>query len=362
MPICLNPGSSSHELLKSTKADRGQSRVEFRESSARCLDIGLLNNMPDGALHSTERQFCTLLGAAAGGTVVRLSLYALQEVPRSDSGRRHIGRFYSGVEELRNRHLDGLIVTGAEPIAANLRDEPYWGSMTSVFDWAEQNTHSTVCSCLAAHAAVLHMDGIPRRRLGDKCFGLFECATVSHHQLTAGIPEPPVMPHSRWNDLPEKALLDSGYRILMRSKEAGVDTFVKQNKSLLIFFQGHPEYEANTLMLEYRRDVGRYLRHERETYPLMPKSYFDQDAVDALTAAQDRAIRDRREEALADFPTTLAARNLDAVWCSAAVGIYENWLAYLCAQKERRLQKSTGRRAFATAREVSLSRRSAAAR
>jgi homoserine trans-succinylase len=41
---------------------------------------------------------------------------------------------------------------------------------------------------------------------------------------------------------------------------------VKQRNSLLVFFQGHLEYEAQTLLLEYRRDVGRYLRRERELY------------------------------------------------------------------------------------------------
>jgi len=52
---------------------RGTPPVEFRESDANCIDIGLVNNMPDAALKATERQFLTLLDAAADGMVVRLT-------------------------------------------------------------------------------------------------------------------------------------------------------------------------------------------------------------------------------------------------------------------------------------------------
>jgi homoserine O-succinyltransferase len=313
--------------------------MKFRESSAKCIDVGLLNNMPDGALQSTERQFLTLLNAASDGVLVRLSLYALPDVPRSDTGRCHIRNIYAGAESLVDSRLDGLIVTGTEPRTSNLPDEPYWASMTSVLDWAENHTHSTVLSCLAAHAAVLHLDGIARRRLNDKRFGLFECSPVSEHPLTVGVPSSVRMPHSRWNDLPEEHLSDCGYQVLMRSQEAGVDTFVKRKKSLLIFFQGHPEYEANTLLLEYRRDIGRYLRGERDTYPTMPIGYFDSETVQALSAVQERALSGRREQLLAELPTTLAEKDLPTVWRSASLPLYRNWLTYLSAQKEMRLKQ-----------------------
>ena len=60
--------------------------------------------------------------------------------------------------------------------------------MTRILEWARENTHSTVWSCLAAHAAVLHMDGIGRHRSADKHFGVFECVRVSEHPLLAGAP------------------------------------------------------------------------------------------------------------------------------------------------------------------------------
>jgi homoserine O-succinyltransferase/O-acetyltransferase len=339
MPIFLDHGPSGDGRLKATNGLLGKPHVEFRESTANCIEIGLLNNMPDAALQSTERGFLTLIDSAAGGMVVRLSLYSLPDVPRSDAGRRHVSNFYSGLDNLWDRHLDGLIVTGTEPREPNLMDEPYWGSLSRVLEWAEDGTNSTVLSCLAAHAAVLHLDGIDRRRLSDKRFGLFECTRVPDHRLTDGTPLRFPIPQSRWNDLPEPELTACGYQILTRAQDAGVDMFVKQRESLFVFFQGHPEYETNTLLLEYRRDVGRYLRQERDTYPPIPQCYFDAETADAFTALRERALRDRREELLAEFPTARAERRLANTWRSTAARIYANWLTHLWAQKERRLRR-----------------------
>jgi homoserine O-succinyltransferase/O-acetyltransferase len=65
-------------------------------------------------------------------------------------------------------------------------------------------------------------------------------------------------PHSRWNEVRKVDLASSGYTVIARSERAGVDTFVKQTKSHLVFFQGHPEYEAWTLLSEYRKDIERF--------------------------------------------------------------------------------------------------------
>jgi homoserine O-succinyltransferase len=204
-----------------------------------------------------------------------------------------------------------------------------------VLEWAEEHTHSTILSCLAAHAGILHLDGIVRRPLDDKRFGVFECVRVTDHPLTHSGPARLEMPHSRWNDIPEEALLACGYRVLTRSADAGVDAFVKERKSLFVFFQGHPEYDATTLLLEYRRDVGRYLRCERETYPTMPQGYFDRETVDALNALREQALVDRREDLLAEFPTAMAAGKLKNNWRLAAESLYGNWLRYICVAKNR---------------------------
>jgi homoserine O-succinyltransferase len=206
-----------------------------------CLDIGLINNMPDAALMSTERQLFDLLGAAAERLVVRLHFYTMEATPRSEWGRDYVRRYYRSTDDLVLGSLDG-IVTGAEPRAARLTDEPYWTALTQIMDWARENTISSVYSCLAVHAAVLHMDGVERHKLPAKCIGVFAQTKTRDHPLMHYVPATFRIPHSRWNEVRQEAIASCWYSVLTKSAEAGVDCFVKQQKkSLFVHFQGHPE-------------------------------------------------------------------------------------------------------------------------
>jgi homoserine O-succinyltransferase/O-acetyltransferase len=331
MPVIVEPHDSKPGLL---------------HRASRCVTIGLVNNMPDEALKATERQFLSLLEAASPGILIRLSYFALPGIPRHESARRHINHSYASLHDLGNQHLDGLIVTGREPLSSNLMDEPYWDSFTRLVDWAQTHTHSTVWSCLAAHAAILHLDGIHRVKRSDKLFGIFDCARGAKHALTAGTPARLRLPHSRWNGVLEDSLRSCGYTVLTRSEQAGVDTFIKQRKALFVFFQGHPEYESDTLLREYRRDLLRYFKRETESCPLPPQNYFDGDTAEVLQAFRERAMGGRSDELLSEISAVLAEKQIENTWHSSAAGLYKNWLAYLCEQK-----RSTHRASRITARD-----------
>jgi homoserine O-succinyltransferase len=322
-------------LLLDTSSPGAQSELR----TANCVTIGLINNMPDPALDATERQFVDLIRAATSKTVARLLLFSIPEIPRADTTRQELAGRYRDIAELWDTHLDGLIVTGTEPRAKDLRDEPYWKTLSQVVDWARDNTTSTIWSCLAAHAAVLHADGIERRALPGKLSGIFDCAPVGSHPMTSDASLGWRVPHSRYNDLPEPALTASGYRILTRSATAGVDMFARQDKSFHLFLQGHPEYEASTLVREYRRDIGRYLRRERDDYPALPQGYFDNETASIAQAFRDRALTDRRAHLIASFPFEALQAGLESSWRPSAVGIYEKWMEYLrgCKSEARPL-------------------------
>jgi homoserine O-succinyltransferase len=296
--------------------------------------IALINNMPDAALEDTEAQFFGLLDSAAGDIPLSLKLYSLPELPRSNAGQQHLENFYFDIHDLLNSRFDGMIMTGTEPRQPDLREEPYWPVLTNVLDWAERNTVSTVLSCLAAHAGVLHSDGIPRHRLPDKQFGVFHYQKVGCHPLTDGAGDVMQFPHSRWNEVRADALASCGYQVLTQSEEAGVDSFVKMKKgSLFVHFQGHPEYGTRTLLKEYRRDIKRFLRGERETYPIMPQGYFGAAAAQLLSDFRKNVAADPREEHLAGFPEADIAGAVVNGWHATAASLYRNWLQYLLARK-----------------------------
>jgi len=298
------------------------------------IRIALVNNMPDAALEDTELQFFDLLDAASGDLPVVVKLYSLTGVPRTERGIRRLNSYYYDLEVLWNSESDALIMTGTEPQQPGLRQEPYWCNLGRVLDWAEENTLSTVLSCLAAHAGVLHSDGIERHRLNDKRFGVFEFPEAADHELTRGVRDRVRFPHSRWNEVRADALASCGYTILTGSAEAGVDCFVKRKKkSLFVHFQGHPEYQTETLFKEYRRDVRRFLRQERETYPTAPAGYFGPEVAQCLVDFRSKATASRTEDVMADFPETLLTRSLRNAWCMPAVNVYRNWLELIAENK-----------------------------
>jgi len=331
MPLIIDGGRvpprwAERNRLVSVRAGEKYAEAEY-------VKIALVNNMPDPALEDTEIQFFELLDSAAGDVPVLVKLHSLSGVPRGERGQQHLNSFYFGTEELLNARFDGMIMTGTEPKQPDLRNEPYWPALADVLDWAENNTTATILSCLAAHAGVLHSDGIPRRPLSDKQFGVFDFAKVTSHHLTAGL-ERVRFPHSRWNEVPVDALNACGYNVLAQSADGGVDSFAKKKKrSLFLHFQGHPEYGAQTLLKEYRRDIKRFLRRERETYPSMPKNYFAAAPTKLLEDFRDLLLSDRREELMEGFPEAAVVGSLQKSWHSSAVSIYRSWLQYVGAKK-----------------------------
>jgi homoserine O-succinyltransferase len=302
-------------------------------SHTNALHLAFINNMPDSALEDTELQFFELVDTASQEIPVYIKLYSLPGIPRTERGSEHLTAFYFEFNDLWKHKCDGAIITGTEPHEANLRDEPYWKLLGEVFDWAGRETTSTLLSCLAAHASVLHHDGVNRHRLPNKQFGVFESQKRSKDRLTSKLPAAVRFPHSRWNELRESEIVSAGYSVLTSSKNAGIDLFVKQHRrSLVLHCQGHPEYSAETLFKEYRRDIRRFLRGERETYPLQPQGYFDRAASEVFAKFRETALVSKSEEIMASFPESVAVR-LRNGWRSSAISIYRQWLQYIGSER-----------------------------
>jgi homoserine O-succinyltransferase/O-acetyltransferase len=302
-----------------------------RERATRRLEIGLVNNMPDATLAATERQFKDLIAQNSGDLNVRLHFFALPEIPRGEGAAEHIQGRYTDAGSITTERLDGLIITGCEPKAPRLEDEPYWAHLTRLVDWAATHTKSTIFSCLAAHAATQHLDGVRRTRVERKYSGVFDCDVVADHPLVAALGPELRFPHSRLNTLDAKALAARDYDVLSLSPKVGVDVFVKQQDSLMVFLQGHPEYDAESLLREYRRDVTRYLRGERPDFPAIPEDYFEPQVENHLLAFAERVGAGKSR-----FPHREMASLLDDIqpvktWRASATGLYRNWLAYLAA-------------------------------
>ena len=333
MPVVID-GERIPKLLSKKHASNSAALTRGARAHAEQIRIALINNMPDSALEDTEVQFFELLDSSAKGVAVSLKFFSLPKLPRNGLGQNHLATYYSDIQDLLRGRFDGLIMTGTEPCQSSLRDEPFWPVLTEVLEWAESCTSSAILSCLAAHAGVLHSDGVPRHRLSDKQFGVFEFEVSGNHRITNGVGNAIRNPHSRWNEIRAQSLNACGYEILTQSAEGGVDLFAKKKRnSLFLHFQGHPEYGSRTLLKEYRRDIKRFLRRERETYPTMPRGYFDPQATKLLSEFQEAAIAKPGEEIFMSFPEAAVAGRVLGKWRPTATVIYRNWLQYLVARR-----------------------------
>ena len=160
------------------------------------------------------------------------------------------------------------------------------------------------------------------------------------HRLIAGLETGVTTPHSRRNGLNRQALIARDYQVLACDAEIGVDIFVKQRRSLLVFLQGHPEYGSESLAREYRRDMGRFLRGEQETAPSIPANYFPLELERSLADFAARARRERRAELMSAFPDAGAAGPSEAPWRAAAIQIYGNWLGIIAERKAASLENA----------------------
>jgi homoserine O-succinyltransferase len=323
-------GSADRDSSRELKGDPMPDVVEVdrmdSNSALRSLNVAFVNNLPDAALGKAERQFTRLLTKAAGGPLGRWQRYRCAPAASDAARNRSASPHYGDMNELRRARPDIVIVTGAEPTTTELADEPFWWPLADLLDWAEASRTPVLLSCLAAHAAVLHFDGIRRTPLEQKRFGVFEHEVVSGHEVADGPVRQGFVPHSRWNEVSETVLTSNGYQVLTRSCAAGVDMFVRTGNRSFLFCQGHPEYEPETLLGEYRRDVLRYLRRDREAYPELPIGCFDAAGIE-LAMAFRRHAEARRDERLGRiFPYDFLAEGLDRSWYLAMADMITCWL------------------------------------
>jgi homoserine O-succinyltransferase len=305
------------------------------------LTIAIINNMPDAALQATERQFCMLLEAASTGLLVHLKFYSLPGLGRSEIARAHIDAFYEDFRSLAHDPPDGLIMTGAAPHTACLKDEAFWSPMAEVINHCHDTGIPGIWSCLAAHAAALEIDGIPRVRLPQKLFGTFECRIEkAKHQLFHRMPDRWVVPHSRFNTLRTVDLERSGYDIISASSKTGADIFIKRYPCVQVFLQGHPEYGAASLAGEFRRDVISAFTGRLTSIPNLPANLKPRLRHVMTRKLQSAVAHGNEADVQACVDTILSHSEPRQSWAPHVQKLFENWLAYVDAHKMRKSTRS----------------------
>jgi len=296
-----------------------------RHQDIRELHIGFLNMMPDAALQATERQFIHLVGSSNPIAQFFVYPFSLPELDRSAAAKAHIKEHYFDFEELAAAGLDALIITGANVIEPSLVDEPFWKPLIGVARWAENNVASTFCSCLATHALVKHHYDIDRRHLPRKNWGVYtHRVTGKNHPILRDVNTRFEAPHSRYNDVSREQFEAAGCTVLAEG-EIGVHLAVSPDQFRRVYFQGHPEYGAISLLKEFKREYNRYLAGEREKLPRVPENFLTAEGEEIAEALVARLEKGNLESA-PEFPEDGLLPWCDNTWGDTGKAIVNNWL------------------------------------
>ena len=289
------------DALPATETLEGENifvMTEYRaiHQDIRPLHVLILNLMPTKI--ATETQIMRKLSNTP--LQIEVELMRTKSHEATHVAASHLETFYRTFDEVRERHYDGLIITGAPVEQMPFEEVDYWPELCDIMEWSTTHVHSTLHICWGAQAGLYYHYGIDKHDLPAKASGVFEHRLVKPSSpLVRGLDDRFFAVHSRNTDVRrEDVEAVPELEVIAVSDEVGL-YIVKSTDSRRFFVFGHPEYDADTLKLEYERDVKRGID------PEIPVNYFPND--------------DPTREPL-------------NTWRAQAQLIYTNWLNYYVYQ------------------------------
>lgn len=262
----------------------------------RPIQILILNLMP--IKEDTELQILRELSNTP--LQIDCTFMRMRSHDSKNTSKSHLDTFYVTFDQIKRKHYDGMIVTGAPVELYEFEEVDYWDEISQVFSWINTHVTSTIYLCWAAQAAMYYYYGLQKKLLDKKMFGLFQHKVFNRKvPLVRGFDDQFLMPHSRYTDVPAKDIANCPeLTILAQSKEAGVFLCMAEN-GRKIYVTGHPEYGRMQLRREYERDKKKGIEID------LPKNYFPDDDP---------------------------GRRPPLVWRAHANNLYTNWLNYYVYQ------------------------------
>ncbi|MBM6776519.1 homoserine O-succinyltransferase [Collinsella tanakaei] len=289
------------DALPATETLEGENifvMTEYRaiHQDIRPLHVLILNLMPTKI--ATETQIMRKLSNTP--LQIEVELMRTKSHEATHVAASHLETFYRTFDEVRDRHYDGLIITGAPVEQMPFEEVDYWAELCDIMEWSTTHVHSTLHICWGAQAALYYHYGIDKYDLPAKASGVFQHRLIKPSSpLVRGLDDRFWAVHSRNTGVRrEDVEAVSELEVIAVSDEVGL-YIAKSTDSRRFFVFGHPEYDSDTLKLEYERDIKRGID------PQIPVNYFPDD--------------DPTKEPL-------------NVWRAQAQLLYTNWLNYYVYQ------------------------------
>lgn len=233
------------------------SREEALRKDIRALRIGILNIMPEAETYEYSLMF------PLGRTLIQIEpiWIKLKNHKYKSTDKHHLRELYVTFEEaVSKKHLDGLLLTGAPIESIAFEEITYWKELEKIIAYAKNNIASTLGLCWGGLALAKTM-GIEKTVFPKKMFGVFKLENICrNHPVTGDLDDEFMCPVSSHSGILPKTLeaehKNGNVNLLARTKEGYYVIFESSDKKFLIHL-GHPEYEADRLVEEYRRDMAK---------------------------------------------------------------------------------------------------------
>ncbi|MDD6203546.1 MAG: homoserine O-succinyltransferase [Firmicutes bacterium] len=234
----------------------------------RPLKIAIFNIMPTKEV--TETQLLRLLGNTP--LQVDITLLHPESHVSKNTAAEHLKSFYRTFNDVKQDKFDGLIITGAPVEKKDFDEVNYWEELKKLITWSHTNVFSTLYICWGAQAGLYYNYGVNKELMDKKLSGVYLHHTVPlARKLIRGFDDVFFAPHSRYTTVRREDIEQHPeLTVLAWSEEAGV-YLVEGRGGREVYVTGHPEYDADTLALEYRRDLNKGIN------PDIPANYFPDD-------------------------------------------------------------------------------------
>ena len=264
MPLRLPDRLPAIELLKNENIFvMDNSRAHTQD--IRPLKIVILNLMP--LKITTETDLIRLLSNTP--LQLEVSFMKLRSHTSKNTPIEHMMMFYRDFESMRNEKFDGMIITGAPLGKVPFEEVKYWDTLVEIMKWSKDHVTCTMFNCWAVQAALNVFYDLPKQTRQVKLSGVYRHRrSTSSDPLIRGFDDYFLAPHSRFANFETKYIEENtDLEILADSDETGVYLAVSPDRRQ-VFVTGHPEYDAQTLDNEFRRDINAGLN------PAIPVNYY----------------------------------------------------------------------------------------
>lgn len=286
MALVLNKKVTGLNLLDYEKIDFKNNDEETAE-----YKVAILNLMPNK--YETEYQFLNLLGKSdkkIGVYFIRMKSYKSK-----NTDEEYLKKNYYSMEDIKNKEIDGFIITGAPIEKIKFEDVIYWNEFKKILDYIDKHIKTALFICWGAQAALYKYYGIQKVVEDKKVFGVFNHNIQENCNLLKGIKDGFWAPHSRYSNL-NKIDLYKNKEVKVISSSEDVGEYILTDSNNRFYILGHCEYGKYDLKNEYTRDIDKGINTS------IPKNYF----------------KDNNPK-----------KNILFTWNDDAQKLYLNWINYL---------------------------------